>query len=129
MPQAHAAPAAQGSDLLLSLLPFVLIFAVIYFLMIRPQQKRMAAHKKALSEMKRGDRVVTNSGIVGTITKVKPTEFILEVAEGVQILVVKEAIASLYAPSSAPQPQETADKSPDSSKSKKAKAPSTKTKK
>lgn len=85
-----------SGSLLLQLVPFLLIFVVMYFLMIRPQQKRAAAHQQALSAMKRGDRVVTNSGLVGTIVRVKESEFILEIAENVQVTIVKQAVASLY---------------------------------
>lgn len=97
---AYAAPATQGMDLLGAVLPFALVFAVVYFFMLRPQQKRAAAHKQALSAMKRGDRVVTSSGVVATISKVKESEFVLEIAEDVQILVVKDAVAALYSSSS-----------------------------
>lgn len=93
------APTGNGG-LLLQLVPFLLIFVVMYFLMIRPQQKRAAAHQKALSAMKRGDRVITNSGLVGTIARVKENEFIVEIAENVQVTVVKQAVASLYDPAS-----------------------------
>lgn len=87
---------AASGGLMLQLVPFLLIFVMMYFLIFRPQQKRTAAHQKALSTMKRGDRVITNSGVVGTIARVKDNEFILEVAENVQITVVKQAVASLY---------------------------------
>lgn len=91
------APAGNGG-LLLQLSAFLLIFVVMYFLMIRPQQKRAAAHQKAIGEMKRGDRVVTNSGLIGTITRVREHEFLIEIAENVQVTVVKQAVASLYDP-------------------------------
>lgn len=129
MPQAYAAPAAQGGDFFLSLLPLVVVMAIVYLFMFRPQQKRAAAHRKALSEMKRGDRVVTNSGVVGTIAKVKDTEFVLEVADDVQILVVKDAIAALYTPGVRTSSTEAVDKESGEGKPKKTKASSTKTKK
>lgn len=94
------APVGNGG-LLLQLVPFLLIFVVMYFLMIRPQQKRAAAHQKAIGAMKRGDRVVTNSGLIGTIARVKENEFLIEIAENVQVAVVKPAVASLYDPNAA----------------------------
>lgn len=93
---AFAAPAPQGTDLFLSVLPFLLIFVIMYFLMIRPQQKRAAAHKQAVEAMKRGDKVITNSGLIGTISRVKDSEFVLEIAENVHVSILKNAIASIY---------------------------------
>ena len=59
--------AEGGSSMLGALLPFLLMFAVLYFLLIRPQQKRQKQHKAVLEQLKRGDRIITNSGIFGTI--------------------------------------------------------------
>ena len=65
---AMAQPGADGgSSMLGALLPFLLMFAVLYFLLIRPQQKRQKQHKAVLEKLKKGDRVITNSGIFGTI--------------------------------------------------------------
>ena len=65
---AMALPGADGgSSMLGALLPFLLMFAVLYFLLIRPQQKRQKQHKAVLEQLKRGDRIITNSGIFGTI--------------------------------------------------------------
>lgn len=65
---AMANPQGQGgSGLLGALLPFLLMFAVLYFLLIRPQQKRQKDHKALLEKLKKGDRVITNSGLFGTI--------------------------------------------------------------
>lgn len=132
--RAYAAPGGQGgTDILMSMLPFILIFGVLYFLMIRPQQKRAEAHKKSLAAMKRGDRVVTNSGVIGTIVKVKDSEFVLEVADDVEILVVKDAIAALYTPRAATPAaapaDENASKNAAIEKPKKSKATSSKAKK
>jgi preprotein translocase subunit YajC len=82
--------------MLITLIPFVLVFAVMYFLAIRPQQKRAAEHQKTVDAMKKGDRVVTNSGIIGVISRVKDAEFILEIAENVLVSVVKNAISGHY---------------------------------
>ena len=60
-----------GGDAFTSFLPIILIFVIFYFLLIRPQQKKMKNHRAMLSQVKRGDRVLTGGGIIGTITKVK----------------------------------------------------------
>jgi preprotein translocase subunit YajC len=93
---AYAAPAQQNYGSLMSMLPLFLVFAVMYFFMIRPNQKKVAEQQRMISAMKRGDKIVMNSGIVGTISKVKDSEFVIEIADGVQITVLKNAIATLY---------------------------------
>ena len=83
---AQAAGAAPGGleSQIMSFAPLVLIFVVFYFLLIRPQQKRMKQHKEMLSAIRRGDRVVTSGGIIGTVHKVvNNDELILEIADGV----------------------------------------------
>ena len=76
------------------LLMFALIFLVMYFFMIRPQQKREKTRQKMISELKKGDRVVTNSGIIGSIWGMKDTIVVLKVDEDVKLEVLKSAIAS-----------------------------------
>jgi len=73
---------------------FILIamFGLMYFLLIRPQQKRAKDHKKVLSELKKGDEVVTNGGIVGKISSVDETFVDLEIASGVTVKVQKQGI-------------------------------------
>jgi len=88
----------QGGSLaqLEQFLPLVLIFVVFYFLLIRPQQKRMKAHKELLGQLRRGDRVVTSGGIIGTINKlVSDTEVSVEIAEGVRVRVVRSTITEV----------------------------------
>ena len=63
-PQAGGAP-ASGTDMLMQFLPLILMFVIFWFLLIRPQQKRAKAHKLMLSELKRGDHVLTSSGLIG----------------------------------------------------------------
>lgn len=76
------------------LLPLVLIFVVFYFLLIRPQQKKAKVHREMLGNLRRGDRIVTNGGLVGTITRVpNETELIVEVADGVKVRVLRGMIA------------------------------------
>ena len=76
------------------LLMFALIFLVMYFFMIRPQQKREKTRQKMISELKKGDRVVTNSGIIGSVWGIKDTIIVLKVDEDVKLEVLKTAIAS-----------------------------------
>lgn len=89
-----AAPAA-GSPFA-SLLPLLLIFAVFYFLLIKPQQKRMKEHQATLSALKKGDDVVTGGGILGKITKVGADDTVtVEIAKGVEVLVAKGTISGV----------------------------------
>lgn len=103
-----AAPAAGAPDALLQMLPIVLIFVVFYFLLIRPQQKKMKQHKEMLSAIRRGDRVVTGGGIIGTVSKViDENELQLEIAEGVRVRVQRQMVSGVVAkPEPAPQPKE-----------------------
>jgi preprotein translocase subunit YajC len=85
-------------------LPLVLIFGVFYFLLIRPQQQKAKEQKRMLSEVKRGDRVVTGGGILGTITKPpKPEdrEIEVEIAANVRITVLRETLSSVVKPQAA----------------------------
>ncbi|WP_114858915.1 preprotein translocase subunit YajC [Azospirillum brasilense] len=88
-----AAPAAGGADMIVQFLPLILIFVVFYFLLIRPQQKKMKEHKGMLEAIRRGDRVVTGGGIIGTITKVGPEdELQVEIAENVRVRVMRSTV-------------------------------------
>lgn len=95
---AQAAGAADAGFGLMQLLPLVLIFVVFYFLLIRPQQKKMKQHKEMLGALRRGDRIVTTGGIIGTITKVaSDTELVVEIAEGVRVRLVRGMISEVLA--------------------------------
>ncbi len=95
--QAAGAP-ASGGDVVMSLLPLVLIFVVFYFLLIRPQQKKMKEHRAMLDALRRGDRVVTGGGIIGTIVKVgADDELQVEIAEGVRVRVMRPTITAVIA--------------------------------
>ena len=65
------AAGADGGGMLMQLAPLLLIFVVFYFLLIRPQQKKMKAHRELVSNLRRGDRIVTAGGIIGTVAKVE----------------------------------------------------------
>lgn len=82
-----------GGSFVSLILMFGMIFAVMYFFMIRPQQKREKDRQKMLTELKKGDKVVTNSGMVGTIWGIKDNIIILKFEEDVRIEFLKSAIA------------------------------------
>ncbi len=84
-----------GSQGLASFLPLILMFVVFYFLLIWPQQKKAKAHKALLSNLKKGDEVVTASGIYGTITGITESVVTLEIAEKVRIKVSRSSIAGV----------------------------------
>ena len=78
-------------------LPLILIFAVFYFLLIRPQQRKVKQHKEMLSNLKRGDKIITSGGIIGTIDKVADNrELTVEVSDNVQIKIAPGMVADLY---------------------------------
>ena len=87
-----------GSGMLIQLLPLVLIFVVFYFLIIRPQQKKVKDHKSMVEALRRGDRVVTTGGIIGTVTKVTgDREIGVEIADGVRVRVLRSMISEVVA--------------------------------
>lgn len=94
---ATIATAAPGgfSALMMNLFPFIAIIFVFYFLMIRPQQKRMKEHKEMVEGLKRGDKVVTQGGMIGKITKVDEVTAKVELAEGVVVEVIKSTISEV----------------------------------
>lgn len=93
---AQAAAAPGGSDILVQMLPFVLIFIIMYFLLIRPQQKRVKAHQEMIKNVRRGDTVVLNSGMIGKVTKViDDNEAEVEIADNVKVKVIKSMIADV----------------------------------
>jgi preprotein translocase subunit YajC len=91
-----AMAAAEGQpDPLMSFLPLVLIFVVFYFLLIRPQTKRAKEHKKMVEGLAKGDEVVTSGGLLGRITQVGENFVQVKVAEGVEVKIQKQSIATL----------------------------------
>jgi len=95
---AQGAGAGSGGEMLMSLLPFALIFVIMYFLILRPQQKRAKQHQEMVKNMRRGDSVVTSGGLVGKITKVvDDNEIEVEVADGVRIRQMRGMIAEVRA--------------------------------
>jgi preprotein translocase subunit YajC len=98
---AYAQDAAGGTaGMIMQLLPLILIFAVFYFLLIRPQQKKMKEHREMLGKLKRNDRVITGGGIIGTITKVRDDseEIEVELAPNTRVTVLRGTISSVLRP-------------------------------
>src|SRR5499426_2450903 len=89
---------AQGSDMLMSLLPFALIFVIMYFLILRPQQKRVKQHQEMVKNVRRGDTIVTNGGLIGKVTKVIDDDQIeIEIADDVRIRQMRQMVADVRA--------------------------------
>ena len=87
---------AGGADILMSVLPFLLIFVVMYFLIIRPQRTAMKRREELLKNIRRGDQVVTGGGIVGKVTKVvDDMELEVEIAEGMKVRVVRSGVSEV----------------------------------
>ncbi|WP_413194941.1 preprotein translocase subunit YajC [Pararobbsia alpina] len=79
----------------MTFLPLLLMFAVLYFIMIRPQMKRQKEHRNMLAAMAKGDEVITNGGVVGKVSKVGEAYVGVEVADGVEITVQKAAVTTI----------------------------------
>src|SRR5947207_1536234 len=103
MPMLISPAYAQGTGLmdqsaLVQFLPFVMIFIVFYFLLIRPQQKKQKEHRTMLGALRRGDRVVTGGGMLGTVNRVvNDNEVEVDIASGVRVRLVRSTIASVLA--------------------------------
>jgi preprotein translocase subunit YajC len=94
---AQGAPAGGGADMFLQLVPFVLIFVIMWFLIIRPQQRRAKEHQEMLKNVRRGDTVVTSGGIIGKVVKVTEdtADIDVEIADGVRVKVARTMIADV----------------------------------
>ena len=97
---AAAAPSGTAA-FFLNVFPLVLVFVIFWFLMIRPQQKRMKEHQALIAAVKKGDRVVTGGGLIGKVTKVSDTEVEVELAQGVRVMAVKSTLTQVVDPKSA----------------------------
>ncbi len=88
----------DNQSTLIQFLPLVLIFVVFYFLLIRPQQRKAKDHRAMLDALRRGDRVVTGGGIIGTVARVEnPEEVTVDIADGVRVRVLRSTISSVLA--------------------------------
>ncbi len=90
--EAATATGAAQPNALMSMAPFVLIFVVFYFLMIRPQQKKLKKEQDDVNSLKKGDEIYTKSGLMGTIVGLTDKLMTLEVAEGVKIKVLRQSL-------------------------------------
>jgi len=95
---AQTAPAAAQGGIessLMSLLPLILMFVVLYFIMIRPQMKRQKEHKAMVDALAKGDEVVTAGGLYGKISKVGDSNLHIEVAQGIEVMVQRQAVSQV----------------------------------
>jgi preprotein translocase subunit YajC len=107
-----------GLQGLQGILPLVLIFAVFYFLLIRPQQKRAKQHREMLGSLRRGDRVITAGGIYGTVTKVvNDHEVVVQIAEAVKVRIARDTLTNVLSKTEAVKAEKAADKADKNEKS------------
>ena len=93
---AFAQAAGGASSAFSSFVPLILIFAIMYFLMIRPQQKKAKQHKAMIDSLRRGDQVVTSGGVLGKVSKVSDDGIVeIEIAEGVKVRVMRATIVQV----------------------------------
>ena len=90
------AAGSPGGSALVQIMPLILIFAIMYFLLIRPQQKKVKEHQAMVAALRRGDQVVTSGGLIGKVTKVKDDgEVEVEIADNVRVRVVKHTVSQV----------------------------------
>jgi preprotein translocase subunit YajC len=94
-PQGAGGAPASGMEQLVSFAPFILIIAIFYFLIIRPQNKKQKETQRMLSELKKGDKVVTIGGIHGTIASVKDSSLLIKIDDNVKVEINRNAVASV----------------------------------
>ncbi|ATP18057.1 MULTISPECIES: preprotein translocase subunit YajC [Sphingobium] len=92
---------ASGAGILVQMAPLVLIFVVFYFLLIRPQQKKMKEHKGKIDAVKKGDQVVTGGGLVGKVARVDDIYVDIELAPNMKVKAVKSTLADVIDPTTA----------------------------
>lgn len=92
---AYAQAAGGAAGAFTSFVPLILIFAIMYFLLIRPQQKKAKDHRAMVAALRKGDQVVTQGGILGKVYKVADGEVEVEIAEGVRVRVVRSTITQV----------------------------------
>ena len=92
---AYAQTMTGGSDVLVSILPFILIFVVMYFLIIRPQRQQMKKRQAMLAAVRRGDTVITGGGLVGKVTKATDDELEVDLGSGLKVTALRGTIADV----------------------------------
>jgi len=106
---AQSAGGADGGSTFIQFLPLILIFVVFYFLLIRPQQKRMKEHREMVAALRRGDRIVTGGGVIGEVTRVtSDTEVQVEIADGVRVQVLKNTVQQVLSKTEPAEGEQTA---------------------
>ena len=99
---AQGAPGVGGPGPIMTIVPFILIFAIMYFMVIRPQQKKAKDHKELLGKLKKNDEVMTSGGIYGKVVDLKETVVTIEVAPNVRIRVARPQISAVLSAEKAP---------------------------
>jgi len=92
---AYAQGIAGSGDFLIQIMPFLLIFVIMYFLIIRPQQRRLKDHREMVAALRRGDTVVTGGGLIGKVTKADDDELQVELAPGMKVKVIRSTITEV----------------------------------
>jgi len=86
-------------------IPIILMFVIFYFLLIRPQQKRQKEHRSMVSNLKKGDRIITSGGLYGRITGIDDTTLTVEIADKVRVKVARSNVSAMAQPASQPPPE------------------------
>ena len=102
MTLASAAAPSGGAAFFVQILPLLFVFVIFYFLMIRPQQRRMKQHQATINAVQKNDQVVTAGGIRGKVTKVTDDEVEVEIAQGVKVRIVKSTLSHVQSKSATP---------------------------
>ena len=105
---AQGVPGAGGPGPMMTIFPFILIFVIMYFMVIRPQQKKAKEHQELLNKLKKNDEVMTSGGIYGKVIDLKDTIVTIEVAPNVRIRIARPQIASVIS-AEKPAPKEGKD--------------------
>ncbi|MDB6177553.1 preprotein translocase subunit YajC [Paracoccus sp. Z330] len=92
---AQAAGSGGAASPIMQFVPLILIFAIMYFLMIRPQQKRAKQHREMVASLSKGDHVVTQGGVIGKVASVRDDEIEVEIAQGVKVRIVRATVAQV----------------------------------
>ena len=98
---AAAAAPSGGTSFFIQTIPLVLVFIIFWFLMIRPQQRRMREHQAQIAAVKKGDRVVTGGGLIGKVVKVTDNEVEIDLGQNVRVTAVKSTLTQVGDPASA----------------------------
>ena len=99
---AAAAAPTGGAGFFIQTIPLVLVFVIFWFLLIRPQQKRMKEHQAEIAAVKKGDRVVTGGGLIGKVTKVGDTEVEVELGPNIRVQALKSTLSQVVDPTARP---------------------------